>query len=70
MANQTADPGHATAGAWYELFSRGSRDWLRHNEKIREAVRQQLPEVVANGTFDGGGAQTVRVRYRGISVGR
>ena len=34
-----------TAGAngWYELFSRGARDWLRHNEKVREAVREHLP---------------------------
>ena len=29
------------AGKWYELFSRGARDWLRHNEKVREAVREQ-----------------------------
>jgi len=32
---------------WYELFSRGSRDWLRHSEKIREAVREHLPQIVA-----------------------
>ena len=31
---------------WYELFSRGARDWLRHNAKLREAVRDQLPELV------------------------
>lgn len=30
---------------WYELFSRGARDWLRHNEKVREAVRGHLPEL-------------------------
>ena len=64
MSNRTADSGRASAGPWYELFSRGSRDWLRHNEKIREAVRQQLPQVVANGTFQGGSAQTVRVPVR------
>ena len=23
---------------WYDLFSRGARDWLRHNQKVREAV--------------------------------
>ena len=28
---------------WYELFSRGARDWLRHDEKVREAVREHLP---------------------------
>ena len=22
---------------WYQLFSRGARDWLRHNDKVREA---------------------------------
>ena len=27
--------------AWYDLFSRGARDWLRHNEKVRDAVRAQ-----------------------------
>ena len=25
---------------WYELFSRGARDWLRHDEKVRESVRE------------------------------
>ncbi len=34
-------------GRWYELFSRGTRDWLRHNEKVRQAVRDHLPELVA-----------------------
>lgn len=32
---------------WYDLFSRGARDWLRHNDKVREAVRQHLPDVVS-----------------------
>jgi uncharacterized sporulation protein YeaH/YhbH (DUF444 family) len=32
---------------WYELFSRGARDWLRHNQKVREAVRNRLPELLA-----------------------
>ncbi|RFA24783.1 hypothetical protein CAI21_20140 [Alkalilimnicola ehrlichii] len=31
---------------WYDLFSRGTRDWLRHNEKVREAVRDALPNLV------------------------
>ena len=30
---------------WYDLFSRGARDWLRHDEKVREAVRANLPEI-------------------------
>ncbi|HSA88676.1 MAG TPA: DUF444 family protein [Burkholderiales bacterium] len=33
---------------WYELFSRGARDWLRHNQKVRAAVRESLPELLAN----------------------
>jgi sporulation protein YhbH len=32
---------------WYDLFSRGNRDWLRHNQKIRDAVRNALPDLVA-----------------------
>jgi hypothetical protein len=33
---------------WYELFSRGARDWLRHNQKVREAVKDTLPELLAS----------------------
>ena len=32
---------------WYDLFSRGARDWLRHNQKVREAVKGGLPELLA-----------------------
>src|SRR5688572_17112361 len=32
---------------WYELFSRGARDWLRHNQKVRAAVKEGLPELLA-----------------------
>ena len=46
---------------WYELFSRGARDWLRHNEKVREAVHQHLPELIANADVLEGGTRTVRV---------
>jgi uncharacterized protein len=41
---------HITISAdtpWYDLFSRGSRDWLRHNQKVRDAVQQNLPNLVA-----------------------
>lgn len=38
----------ATEVAWYDLFSRGARDWIRHNEKVREAVEQSLPSIVNN----------------------
>ena len=49
---------------WYELFSRGSRDWLRHSEKIREAVRGHLPQIVAGSDIINDGARTVRVPVR------
>ena len=49
---------------WYDLFSRGARDWLRHNEKVREAVRQHLPQIVAGADVLSGGASTVRVPVR------
>lgn len=32
---------------WYALFSRGAKDWLRHNDKMREAVQQHLPDLIA-----------------------
>ncbi len=32
---------------WFDLFSRGSRDWLRHNAKVRDAVREALPDLIA-----------------------
>ena len=32
--------------SWYDLFSRGARDWLRHNEKVREAVKAHLKEYI------------------------
>jgi len=31
---------------WYELFARGERDWLRHNEKVRAAVRAYVPQLL------------------------
>jgi uncharacterized protein len=38
--------GLAEQHRWYELFSRGARDWLRHNDKLRESVRERLPELI------------------------
>ena len=32
---------------WYDLFSRGARDWLRHNQKVRAAVKETLPGLLA-----------------------
>jgi uncharacterized sporulation protein YeaH/YhbH (DUF444 family) len=33
---------------WYDLFSRGARDWLRHNQKVREAVKETLPQLLSS----------------------
>jgi hypothetical protein len=52
------------AAKWYELFSRGARDWLRHDEKVREAVRANLPEIIAGADLTSEGARTVRVPVR------
>lgn len=49
---------------WYGLFSRGARDWLRHNDKVREAVRRHLPELVAHLDIQGGTDRSVRVPVR------
>src|ERR1700691_2851171 len=52
------------AAKWYELFSRGARDWLRHDEKVRESVRANLPAVIAGAAISNEGARTVRVPVR------
>jgi hypothetical protein len=50
---------------WYDLFSRGARDWLRHNDKVSEAVRKQLPELIAHIDVLGPrAASTLRVPVR------
>jgi uncharacterized sporulation protein YeaH/YhbH (DUF444 family) len=49
---------------WYELFSRGARDWLRHDEKVRDAVRANLPEIIAGADVINETARTVRVPVR------
>ncbi|SEN81031.1 hypothetical protein SAMN05428959_103234 [Duganella sp. CF517] len=47
---------------WYDLFSRGARDWLRHNDKVREAVRQHLPDMIsAPDVMTGRDQRSVRV---------
>ena len=33
---------------WYDLFSRGARDWLRHNQKMRQAVRDNLLNLIGS----------------------
>jgi len=54
------DDRHSLNG-WYELFSRGARDWLRHSDKVRDAVREHLPQIVAGADSIHHGARTVRV---------
>ncbi|HAT33710.1 MAG TPA: DUF444 domain-containing protein [Janthinobacterium sp.] len=50
---------------WYELFSRGARDWLRHNQKVREAVQAHLPELIAGpDLITGQQERTVQVPVR------
>ncbi len=51
------DIGTPLSGRWYDLFSRGARDWLRHNEKVREAVRRQLPDLISRADVLGGSGQ-------------
>ena len=51
-------------GNWYDLFSRGARDWLRHNEIIGKAVREKLPELLSQADVLGGGEDTVKVPVR------
>lgn len=51
---------------WYGLFSRGARDWLRHNQKIRAAVRENLPRLIAEAdviTADGERRVRMPVRF-------
>ena len=57
-------PEGSTVNGWYDLFSRGARDWLRHSDKVAEAVRKHLPEIVAGADVLSGGARTVRVPVR------
>ncbi len=65
MPIQSATSPGADSRRWYDLFSRGARDWLRHNDKIREAVRSSLPNLVSgSGILTGSGGRTVQVPVR------
>ena len=56
---------------WYDLFSRGARDWLRHNEKVREAVQSHLPDLIAGPDLITGPQQrTVQVPVRMLEHAR
>jgi len=55
----------AAETTWYDLFSRGARDWLRHNEKVREGVQQNLSDLIAGSDIiTGSQERTVRVPVR------
>ena len=64
MSKDESTSSRATIAGWYDLFSRGARDWLRHNEKVREAVRAHLPDAIAGGDVLSGGTKTIRVPVR------
>jgi len=50
---------------WYDLFSRGARDWLRHSEKVKETVREQLPDLLADSNvITGHGQRKLQVPVR------
>ncbi|MBA5687257.1 DUF444 family protein [Rugamonas apoptosis] len=52
----------ADAPRWYQLFSRGARDWLRHNDKLREALQGQLPAMISAGdAITSGQRRTIHV---------
>jgi len=64
MTNDSTGTERPAVNGWYELFSRGARDWLRHSEKIRAAVRDHLPQIVAGSDTINHGARTVQVPVR------
>ena len=50
---------------WYDLFSRGTRDWLRHNEKVQDAVRRRAADLANEpDVLSGGGDRKVEVPVR------
>ncbi|MGD8590291.1 MAG: DUF444 family protein [Chromatiales bacterium] len=50
---------------WYDLFARGTRDWLRHNEKVRAAVRERLADLASEpDVLSGDGERKVQVPVR------
>ena len=59
-----------TGRQWYDLFSRGARDWLRHNDKVRAAVRDKLPELIAGSELLPRADSTVQVPVRFLEHAR
>ena len=64
MREDRKEPDGPAINGWYELFSRGARDWLRHSDKIRDAVREHLPQIVAGSDIINHGARSVHVPVR------
>src|SRR5918994_3368033 len=64
MSDEDSNTALPNESKWYELFSRGARDWLRHDEKVRESVRANLPEIIAGADVINDTARTVRVPVR------
>ncbi len=61
----------STETPWYDLFSRGARDWLRHNEKVRESVQKNLPDLIAGSDLiTGSQDKTVGVPVRMLEHAR
>lgn len=61
----------STEAPWYDLFSRGARDWLRHNEKVREGVQKNLPDLIASSDLiTGSQDRTVGVPVRMLEHAR
>jgi sporulation protein YhbH len=61
----------STGTPWYDLFSRGARDWLRHNEKVRESVQQNLPDLIAGSDLiTGPQDRTVQIPVRMLEHAR
>lgn len=54
-----------TGSSWYELFSRGARDWLRHNEKIREIVKNKIPDLISDSDLNtDSNSRSVNIRLK------
>lgn len=61
----------SSGSPWYALFSRGARDWLRHNEKVRQSVQQSLPDLVAGSDLiTGSQDRTVQMPVRMLEHAR
>ena len=55
---------------WYELFSRGARDWLRHNQKVRERSGAVCPICSRAGLLTRPQDRTVLVPIRMLEHAR